>query len=236
METNHGPGCATTLGLVWGSHHDYPHSITYTTEYLCWYMYTYMYTISYYCSNTTHSCSVNVVSTDSMSKNTDGSSVPYDSLDINTPSKNISVVSTFDNSLDLKYDANVGMYEAPVCATVESIGNIGRDTNYKIDIQSIAYSSDNHSCIPHIIDSSVHNNNTNTKFWTNIGMYVRPAARSSSDGDPFTEFRLELDSHTNMLVVGCGAYILVRTDNTADVSTYIPDYESTGIPIVDAVL
>ena len=47
---------------------------------------------------------------------------------------------------------------------------------------------------------------------------------------------MELDSHTNILVVGKHAYILSETGRTTDVKAYNPQYETMVIPIVDATV
>ena len=65
---------------------------------------------------------------------------------------------------------------------------------------------------------------------------VSSGAMDGTEDDTFTEFRLELDSHANMPVVGSGAYILAHSGKTVDVSAYNPDYESMKIPVVDAAL
>ncbi len=46
--------------------------------------------------------------------------------------------------------------------------------------------------------------------------------------------RTELDSHTNMPVVGRNAYIISDTGRVADVSPFTPDYASMQIRMVDA--
>ena len=49
------------------------------------------------------------------------------------------------------------------------------------------------------------------------------------------EFRLELDSHANMPVVGKGAQVEF-TGRTADVNAFSPQYDTAQLPIVDAVV
>ena len=49
------------------------------------------------------------------------------------------------------------------------------------------------------------------------------------------EFRLELDSHANMSVVGKGAHV-EYTGKTADVNAFSPQYDTAQIPIVDAII
>ena len=49
------------------------------------------------------------------------------------------------------------------------------------------------------------------------------------------EFRLELDSHANMPVVGKGAHV-EYTGRTADVNAFSPQYDTAQLPIVDAVI
>ena len=65
---------------------------------------------------------------------------------------------------------------------------------------------------------------------------ISSAAGYSSEHNDYTKFRLELDSHANMPVVGSGAYILAHSSETADVSAYNPDYKSKQIHIVDVAL
>ena len=57
-------------------------------------------------------------------------------------------------------------------------------------------------------------------------MSVSSVAYSGSDGDPFIEFRVELDLNTNTPVVDHGLYILSHNSKTADISAYNPKYES----------
>ena len=49
------------------------------------------------------------------------------------------------------------------------------------------------------------------------------------------EFRLELDSHANMPVVGKGAHV-EYTGRTADVNAFSPNIATSQLPIVDAVV
>ena len=49
-------------------------------------------------------------------------------------------------------------------------------------------------------------------------------------------YRTELDSHANMPVVGCHAYILSDTGRIADVNAFCPDYATMELPIVDAAI
>ena len=49
------------------------------------------------------------------------------------------------------------------------------------------------------------------------------------------EFKLELDSHANMPVVGKGAQV-EYTGRTADANAFSPTYDTAQLPIVDAVL
>ena len=62
------------------------------------------------------------------------------------------------------------------------------------------------------------------------------AAGYGSDTNNILESRLELDSHTNMPVVGGSVYIVAHTGKTAEFSEYNPDYRSKQIPIVDAAV
>ena len=48
--------------------------------------------------------------------------------------------------------------------------------------------------------------------------------------------RTELDSHANMPVVGCNAYVISTSKETASVAPYTPDYEAMEVPIVDAAV
>ena len=52
---------------------------------------------------------------------------------------------------------------------------------------------------------------------------------------PLKSFKMELDSHANMPVVGKGAHVEF-TGNTADVKAFSPQFETAQIPIVDAVV
>ena len=46
----------------------------------------------------------------------------------------------------------------------------------------------------------------------------------------------ELDSHTNMPVVGKHAYIIAETGKKVDVSPFTPDYKLLTVPLVDATV
>eukprot|EP00957_Ditylum_brightwellii_P201264 15324841-Ditylum_brightwellii.AAC.1 len=48
--------------------------------------------------------------------------------------------------------------------------------------------------------------------------------------------RMELDSYANMPVVGRCVYMISDTERIADVSPFIPDYNSTKIKIVDVAI
>lgn len=48
--------------------------------------------------------------------------------------------------------------------------------------------------------------------------------------------RTELDSNANMPVVGRNAFVIARTEETADVSAFTPDYKPMKCSIVDAAL
>ena len=50
------------------------------------------------------------------------------------------------------------------------------------------------------------------------------------------ESRTELDSHTNMPVVGKHAYIIAETGKKVDVSPFTPDYKPLTVPLVDAMV
>ena len=50
------------------------------------------------------------------------------------------------------------------------------------------------------------------------------------------ESRTELDSHTNMPVVGKHAYIIAETGKKVDVSPFTPDYKPLTVPLVDATI
>ena len=50
------------------------------------------------------------------------------------------------------------------------------------------------------------------------------------------ESHMELDSHTNMPVVGKHAYIIAETGKKVDVSPFMPDYHSLMVPLVDAMV
>lgn len=61
------------------------------------------------------------------------------------------------------------------------------------------------------------------------------SASVPTDATP-SEFRLELDTHANMPVVGKGAYIVASSGQTADVNAYDPQQGTTKLPIVDAAV
>ena len=47
---------------------------------------------------------------------------------------------------------------------------------------------------------------------------------------------MELDSHTNMPVVGKHAYIIAKTGKTVDVLPFMPDYQPLTVPLVDTTV
>ena len=60
-------------------------------------------------------------------------------------------------------------------------------------------------------------------------------SKVSADAVMETNGKIELNSHTNMVVVGRHAYILKLSGRTAQVSSFNPEYESLKeAPIVDA--
>ena len=48
--------------------------------------------------------------------------------------------------------------------------------------------------------------------------------------------RTELDSHTNMPVIGKNAYILSKIGESVDVAPFTPDYKPISVELVDAAL
>ena len=58
---------------------------------------------------------------------------------------------------------------------------------------------------------------------------------STSNLQHCQEFKLTLDSHANMHVVGKGAHV-EYTGRTADVNTFSPSYDTSQLPIVDDVI
>ena len=48
--------------------------------------------------------------------------------------------------------------------------------------------------------------------------------------------RTELDSHTNMPVIGRNVYILSKIGETVDVAPFTPDYKPISVELVDAAL
>ena len=112
----------------------------------------------------------------------------------------------------------------------------GYTYTFYIKIILVIYTqSTNHICIPHDNYCTI-NHYTYTQCCTNTGIHVSSAAANSSELSSFEVFNIELDSHTNMPVVGCGTYIVAHTGNMADVQAYNPDCESKQIPIVDTTL
>lgn len=55
--------------------------------------------------------------------------------------------------------------------------------------------------------------------------------------NPNSESHCELDSHTNMVVIGGNAAVVNKTGLTVQVSPFTPDYKSLSVvSIVDAVI
>ena len=48
--------------------------------------------------------------------------------------------------------------------------------------------------------------------------------------------RTELDSHSNMPVIGLKSYILSKIGETVDVAPFTPDYKPISVELVDAAL
>ena len=59
---------------------------------------------------------------------------------------------------------------------------------------------------------------------------------SDNNTSASNKFRVELDSHSNIPVVGLSAYIISDSSKAADVNAFNPDYKFKQIPIVDAAL
>ena len=51
-----------------------------------------------------------------------------------------------------------------------------------------------------------------------------------------SDSRAELDSHTNMPLVGPNCYIISDSGTFAEVNALSPDYETKNIPIVDSAV
>ena len=80
--------------------------------------------------------------------------------------------------------------------------------------------------------TSCHNSNG----VSNVGAVVHiNSASVPTDATP-SEFKLELDTHANMPVVGKGAYVIASSGETADVNAYDPQQGTTQLPIVDAAV
>ena len=79
----------------------------------------------------------------------------------------------------------------------------------KIQTNSDSYDSTQH--IAMISDVNTNNINSNTQYCQ--------------------EFKLELNSHANMPVVGKGAHV-EYTGRTADVNAFSPSYDTSQLPIV----
>ena len=60
--------------------------------------------------------------------------------------------------------------------------------------------------------------NSISNYYIDKIIHTSFAAGYSSEDDNYTKFRLELDSHANMPVVGSGAYILAHSGKATDVS------------------
>ena len=86
-------------------------------------------------------------------------------------------------------------------------------------------------CFP--VFTSLH---TSPRFWFIRSDICDVNNNSNNAYNESDESRMELDSHTNMPVVGKHAYILSETGRTADEKAYNPQYEAMVIPIVDAVV
>ena len=61
-------------------------------------------------------------------------------------------------------------------------------------------------------------------------------ANGVEQGDVDKDLRTELDSHSNMPVVGRNCYILSRPGKSVDVSPFTPDYEPITVELVDAAI
>ena len=57
-----------------------------------------------------------------------------------------------------------------------------------------------------------------------------------ADVTPDLESTTNLDSHTNMPVVGAGAFVIAELGRTCDVSPYSPNYSPMKVPLVDAAV
>ena len=106
------------------------------------------------------------------------------------------------------------MYGAPGCDAADIIRSTGmferrisllNSINKLTYTQSAAASSDNHMCIQNSRSSSAQLN-TYTECCTNNSIIVSSATHNKLEANPLDVFKLELDSHTNMLFVGRCVY------------------------------
>jgi len=74
----------------------------------------------------------------------------------------------------------------------------------------------------------------NDKIYSLIAAATTKANGSKVDAVEPT--RTDLDSHANMPVVGCNAYVLAESGKTVDVSPFTPDYRTMEVPMVDAAV
>ena len=69
----------------------------------------------------------------------------------------------------------------------------------------------------------------------NVRSYIATSS-ASSRGDDEIVSRTELDTHTNMAVVGRNTYILSDTGVTVEVNAFTPGHAPMTIKIVDAAV
>ena len=71
-----------------------------------------------------------------------------------------------------------------------------------------------------------------------LRMIISSSSQSSDDPqlDLSVESRTELDTHSNMPVVGRHALVIADLDETIDVNPFTPDYDAIKVKLVDAAI
>ena len=75
----------------------------------------------------------------------------------------------------------------------------------------------------------------NTETGRSLGITIANAVTDANDVMP-TDSRTELDSHANMVVIGCHAYILSTSDKMVEVNAFTPEHATIKASLVDAAL
>ena len=109
------------------------------------------------------------------------------------------------------------------------------DVNDKVNISNIVNHNFNSILVNDYLSSLLCNVHNDISMKYNNQFICDVNTASMQGGNSTVEFKIELNSHTNMPVVGKGAHI-EYIGRTADVNAFSPNIATSRLPIVDAVV